>query len=126
MNDIIERVARKVFGAMRFERKPGTPEWIRGGNSNAQERARKTAREIVADLDEWQPIETARKTKKGEPDIVIDLYWKNSGGTEFQITGFWCWQFKLWRGWPYVEIDQPTHWKPQSAPPKETHKGETL
>ena len=45
--DITEDVARAVYGAMLFA-KPDAPAWIAGGNSFAQDEARRAARYIGA------------------------------------------------------------------------------
>ena len=44
---MIERVAEKIYEAMRYERRGITTGWINGGNSHAQEKARKTARIVI-------------------------------------------------------------------------------
>ena len=63
----VEEVARAIYDAMRFERKDKTPEWVKGGNSNAQVKARSTAARILAVL---APTDAAHvnETPKSEHD----------------------------------------------------------
>ncbi len=44
---MIERVAKEVFKAMIFGRETECPEWVEGGNSFAQNAARKAARAAI-------------------------------------------------------------------------------
>ena len=44
---MIEKLAKEIYAAMRFEREDSTPEWVEGGNSTAQGEARAAARKIA-------------------------------------------------------------------------------
>lgn len=42
-----EDVAERIYRSMRFEREDGTPEWQRGGNSDAQNEARACMASVI-------------------------------------------------------------------------------
>ena len=46
--ETVERIAETIYGAMRFDRSPAAPEWVPGGNSDAQVIARQAATNIAA------------------------------------------------------------------------------
>ena len=45
--ELVEKVAEAVYGAMRFDRDGETFAWVNHGNSFAQMKARRTAREAI-------------------------------------------------------------------------------
>ncbi len=57
--DFQESMARKVYLAMRFQRLDATPDWVPGGNSHAQDEARRCASAIIKDM--VKPIVDAKE-----------------------------------------------------------------
>ncbi len=47
-----EKVAKEIYESIRFDRKDTTPEWVSGGNSHAQQEARRCADSVIKMLAE--------------------------------------------------------------------------
>lgn len=109
--DVVERVADVL------ERLP-----VRGAPGSELDalRRREAARAAIAEVFEWQPIETAPKDETrflaylGENDGVWMISWRIPYGDETRA----AWALVCTEDWEAQEYPiSPTHWMPLPAPP---------
>jgi hypothetical protein len=113
-DDATEEVAKVIYEAMRFDRDYDTPRWSGGGNSDAQDEARKAARAILARYGTHpRPIPVAeRLPTEADCDAEGRCWWWYAETMHF--CGYWQWEADA----PERDMDnQPAAWLPAAAIP---------